>query len=131
MSHLLVTQKIIILNDEGKILSVRRSATCPTKPFGWDLPGGLVDEGEDIREAILREVKEEVGIAVGAPELLDVFNYTTEQGKYLLCIGYTARALSFDVILSYEHDQFGWLSKEEFLSRDVKNHVKELVSRLK
>lgn len=131
MNSLLVTQKIIILNDEGKILSVRRSATCPTKPFGWDLPGGLVDEGENIREAILREVKEEVAISVETPQLLDVFDYKTENGKYLLCIGYTARALSFNVTLSYEHDQFEWLTKEEFLSRDVKNHVKELVSRMK
>lgn len=128
---ILVTQKIIILNNSGKILSLRRSKTDPSKPLSWDLPGGLIDQGEDTHEAILREVKEESGIEVETPKLLDVFDCVTEQGKYLICIGYTTKAISTDVVLSYEHDQYEWISKEEFLNRDVKAHIKELVRRMK
>jgi 8-oxo-dGTP diphosphatase len=126
---ILVTQKIIVINNEGKILALRRSATDPAKPLSWDLPGGLVDAGENIVEGILREVSEEAGIKVERPKLLDVFDYTSEQGTYLICIGYVARAITSDVILSYEHDQYEWITKEELLKRDMKMHIKELVKK--
>jgi ADP-ribose pyrophosphatase YjhB (NUDIX family) len=130
MEGILVTQKIIIKDTEGKILSLRRSKTDPTKPLSWDLPGGLVEEGEDLRASILREVQEEAGIQATNLEILDVFGHHTESGKYLICIGYVAQAISTDVTLSYEHDQYNWISKEEFLSRDSKGHIKKLIEKL-
>jgi len=128
MNPILVTQKIVILNAENKILSIRRSKTDPTRPLSWDVPGGLVDEGEDLVKSILREVKEEVGIEVSRPELIDAFSFKSESGECLICIGYKAIAISHDVTLSYEHDKFEWLTKDEFLQRDSKNHVRQLVS---
>ncbi len=128
-NKILVTQKIIVLNGEEKILSIRRSKTDPTKPLSWDLPGGLVDEGENLRDGIIRELKEETGIEIASPNLVDVFDYVTESGTYLICIGYYVKIDSAEVILSYEHDMFEWITAEEFLNRDVKNHTKEVLRR--
>src|SRR6185369_7782805 len=119
-AQLLVTQKIIITNDEGKILTMRRSQTDPSLPLSWDIPGGVVEEGEHLLESIAREVTEETGIEVENIKLLDVFDSSSKIHPYLICIGYTARALSTDIVLSYEHDQFEWVTKEEFLNRNVK-----------
>ncbi len=130
MEGILVTQKIIIKDSDGNILSLRRSKTDPTKPLSWDLPGGLVEEGEDLQESILREVQEEAGIIATDLEILDVFGHHTESGKYLICVGYIAQSISKNVILSYEHDQYDWISKEEFLSRDSKSHIKKLIEKL-
>jgi 8-oxo-dGTP diphosphatase len=129
-NQILVTQKIIIKNQEGKILALRRSKTDPSKPLSWDLPGGIVERGENIQDSILREVKEESGIQVEKPQLFDVFDFVTEQGTYLICIGYITESISTEVVLSYEHDQYEWLTKDEFLAREVKSHIKELVRRL-
>jgi mutator protein MutT len=93
-NQILVTQKIIIKNQEGKILALRRSKTDPSKPLSWDLPGGIVERGENIQDSILREVKEESGIQVEKPQLFDVFDFVTEQGTYLICIGYITESIS-------------------------------------
>jgi len=54
----------LIIKD-GKIL------LCPQWD-GWDYPGGGVDLGERLEEALLREVKEETGITVSVGKLLQV-----------------------------------------------------------
>ena len=128
--RVLVTQKIIITNSDGKILAMRRSQTDPSLPLSWDVPGGVVEEGEHLGESIIREVKEETGIDVTNIRLLDVFDSSSKIHPYLVCIGYIAEAVSEDVSLSYEHDQFEWISKKEFLTRNSKKHIKMLVGKM-
>ncbi len=52
---------------------------------GFDFPGGGIDPGEDMREALVREVREETGLEVRAGELVACENafYHTESGKNL------------------------------------------------
>jgi 8-oxo-dGTP pyrophosphatase MutT (NUDIX family) len=58
-----VSQKAVILDDDGNILVLLRGA-APTDPFKWDLPGGGLEFGEDPYESIRREVREETGLEV-------------------------------------------------------------------
>jgi 8-oxo-dGTP diphosphatase len=52
-----ISIKCLIRNHEGNILVVKESG----RPY-WDLPGGGMDHGEDIKAAIARELNEEVGL---------------------------------------------------------------------
>lgn len=56
------TVAAIVEFSNGKILLVRRS-TPPFKDY-WALPGGKVDAGETVEQAVVREVKEETGLDV-------------------------------------------------------------------
>ena len=47
--------KAIIRNDENQILLLKN------KDY-WDIPGGRMDQGEDIEAALLRELNEEIGV---------------------------------------------------------------------
>jgi mutator protein MutT len=56
-----------ILRDGGRVLLCHRSAGRRWYPDVWDLPGGLVDEGEDPKESLVRELREELGITASKP----------------------------------------------------------------
>ncbi len=55
-----VTVDAIIEINDGIVLIERSNP-----PFGWALPGGFVDYGESLEEAVIREAKEETGLDLG------------------------------------------------------------------
>lgn len=59
----------IITNGNGEILLQRRSDNGL-----WGLPGGSVEIGESVTTAIVREVKEETGLAVEVERLIGVYS---------------------------------------------------------
>lgn len=74
-----VSLKCLVRDENGDVLVVKESGRD-----WWDLPGGGMDHGEDIRSAIAREMKEEVNlqsafdyaiIDVDEPAHLDVHNF--------------------------------------------------------
>lgn len=69
----------IITDDDQRILITQRSLDSPHGGF-WEFPGGKVEQGEAVAEALIREVKEEVGLAVTAYDYLGevCHTYTTE-----------------------------------------------------
>src|SRR5574342_1007747 len=59
----------IIPNGEGRILLQRRSDNGL-----WGLPGGSVEIGESVRDAIIREVREETGLTVEVVRLIGIYS---------------------------------------------------------
>ena len=51
-----------IVNEQGKILIQKRAATKKQAPNKWSSTGGHVKSGEDVKEAMVREIKEEIGM---------------------------------------------------------------------
>lgn len=54
----------IILNFRGEILLAKRKANCVFYPSLWGLPGGMTEYDEKIEDAVIREVKEEIGVKI-------------------------------------------------------------------
>ena len=78
--------KAIIRNDENQILLLEN------KDY-WDIPGGRMDQGEDIEAALLRELNEEIGVdRVVGKQLWDVAR-AVKQLSYVF-----AYSLALDVI---------------------------------
>lgn len=63
-----------IIEVEGGIVLIERS----NPPFGWALPGGFVDYGESLENAVRREMKEETGLDL---EDLKQFHTYSEPGR--------------------------------------------------
>ena len=74
----------------------------------WEFPGGKVEPFENIFDAIKRELKEELIIAVTPIKILLEYDYK----KYNLC--FIECALGSDKIILNEHLNFTWISKQEF-----------------
>ena len=63
----IVSAAKIVLNDESEILLIKG----PLR--GWEMPGGQVEEGESIKEAAIRETKEESDIDVEIVKFCGIF----------------------------------------------------------
>jgi 8-oxo-dGTP diphosphatase len=82
----------------------------------WDVPGGRIDDAEQIFETLARELREEVpsmgaytvGSILGALRLpIDVIPETG-----LVLIFYEVEAEAFEVVLSEEHSAYRWITRE-------------------
>lgn len=106
--------KVVVLNNEGKILIVRRSETDYSRPFAWETPGGALDDKEDPAEGAAREVKEETGVDIKDAVPFHTLTTFEQDGDKVVMIFYKAFAQNPTVALSYEHDQYKWVTLDEF-----------------
>ena len=125
-----VTQKAVVFNKEGKLLTLHRTSTAPAGPNKWDFPGGEIDFGEDAFSGIIREIKEECGLEVKDLKPFDVESHINEKGDFWVTIAYMAKAKSDDVKLSFEHDDFKWVSVEEFLTLESIDKLRRFAKKL-
>jgi len=109
-----VSQKIIIFRDDGKLLALRRSETAPSRPLFWDLPGGDLEFGEDATEGIIREIREETGLEVAGLKVIDAISGFNDKKEFWVTICYIAYAKASVVKLSFEHNDFRWVTPDEF-----------------
>lgn len=75
-----------IMNKDGKILLQKRAACKKRNPNRWAKTGGHVDSGETVEEAIIREIKEEIGIDIPKEEVkvLDVMRSPEPNNRYFV-----------------------------------------------
>lgn len=125
-----IVAKVFILNEDGLILTLRRSADDNHRPLTWDLPGGGVDFGENPSDAVVREAKEEAGLIIQSPTIFFVGSKNEE--KYVVELLYYTQYDGSEIKLSSEHDQIAWVTKAGFLKLDVPRYflagVKQLPS---
>jgi ADP-ribose pyrophosphatase YjhB (NUDIX family) len=97
---------------DGRILLVRR-ARSPAKGF-YSLPGGRVEFGETLHQALHREVDEETALKIeifGLAGWREVVPATADGGHYLI-MSFAARWVAGEPVLNDEHDDFKWLEPE-------------------
>ena len=62
--NLQVGVKVIIRNDNGDVLLLKRTSQFllpADSEASWDIPGGRIEPDESLRDALAREVNEEIG----------------------------------------------------------------------
>lgn len=113
--------KAILVNNEGKILALRRSKTAFRRALCWDFPGGNFEKGENILESLRREVMEEVGVGVSVvkPVHVDSSSGIVMRGLDVIAMCFVARVGKTAVKLSGEHDKYQWVDPKGFLALDT------------
>ena len=69
----------IIVNKEGRVFLARRGPKAKNEQGLWEFPGGSVEFGETLTQALQREMYEEYGIKVSVGELVDVVDHILNQ----------------------------------------------------
>ena len=117
----------ILIEKDGQFLILERAEAMPTDNGRyWDIPGGRINEGEPLLEALAREISEETGLVLeGEPKLFvaqDIF--VDKAALHVVRLTYKGLA-SGDVILSEEHRSFKWVSMVELLDDSIDPYLRE------
>jgi 8-oxo-dGTP pyrophosphatase MutT (NUDIX family) len=103
---------LIIVEKEGKVLFAKRTPQRKDLPSRWSLPSETLEPDEDILECAIRCAREELGIIMSAPTVIDNCSFV-EKSKTLYYV--TGKYLGEPIILAKDElDELQWLSWEEF-----------------
>lgn len=105
-----------IIIDSGRVLLVKRGH--PPLAGEWSIPGGVLELGETLREAAIREAKEETCLTIETAELLGVYDRVLrdDEGRTIyhfvlidfLCLRVAGQAQAAD-----DADEVRWFSPAE------------------
>ena len=117
-----------IIKNEDKILATKRG-------YGefinmWEFPGGKIESGETKKQALVREIKEELNIEINVDKFaLDIEDQYPNFYLFMSCFMCSIREGSIELL---EHNDGKWITKEElntlnWLPADIDavNYLKE------
>ena len=121
-----------LIIQKGKILLEKRK-NAPGKGK-WSIPGGLVELGESPELAVIREVKEETGIEVEDPLLVDVVNNVSldEKGKiryHYVIVDYLVKVRSGEPKAASDADELRWVSLSDVQEYDLTGSFRDFFRR--
>lgn len=97
-----------IIRQENKIFATQRG--YGEFKDGWEFPGGKMESGETPKQALAREIREELDTEIEVGELIDIVEY--DYPKFHLTMHcFWCTVTSGDLVLK-EHEAARWLTKD-------------------
>ena len=100
----------VIWNARGEVLLIKRAQ--PPREGEWSIPGGKVEPGERLHDALKREVCEETGLEIEVLELIGVVELE-EAGRHYVLNDFTARHISGEPQASSDAKEVRWVALAE------------------
>lgn len=110
----------LIVNESDEVLLLLRSVKSRDEFGYWSQPGGGVEFGETVKNAIIREIKEEVGVEI---ELIKFLSYTDQnylqKNEHWVSISYLAKIISGNPVNMEpeKHSEMKWFSLNKMPSK--------------
>ncbi len=101
-----------VIKKDGKVFATERG-------YGefkdmWEFPGGKVEEGEESRDALIREIKEELDTTISVGDYIDTIEYDYPT-FHLSMECYWCSIVEGSLVL-LEHESAKWLEKDSLYS---------------
>jgi 8-oxo-dGTP diphosphatase len=103
-----------LIHRNGKIFVARRAAVKAVFPGRFELPGGHVELGESLKDALKRELNEELQVRVDVGQIVDAFTYGGKDEQKCQVV-YLCRIVGDGepVLNPADHSEALWLSENE------------------
>jgi ADP-ribose pyrophosphatase YjhB (NUDIX family) len=119
-----------IIIEDDRVLLVKRAH--PPLQAQWSIPGGVLEVGEMVREAALREAREETGLIVEPGELLGVYDrilYNAEkrvQYHYVL-IDFLCSRVGGELLAADDAAAVRWFTREELPRLNLTEDTQDVI----
>ncbi len=95
IDHIGVGVGAIIVDDRGRLFLARRGPKAKNERGLWEFPGGSVEFGERLADALRREIREEYGVEIAVGQLLDVVDHILpDEGQHWVSPTFLCRLVS-------------------------------------
>ncbi len=121
-----------IIIEDSRVLLVKRAH--PPLQAQWSIPGGVLEVGELVREAAIREVREETGLSVEPGELLGVYDRILRnpeqrvQYHYVL-IDFLCHRVGGKLLAADDAAEVRWFAAEQLPSLSLAEDTLEVIQK--
>ena len=114
----------------GRALVVKR-AHEPRKGE-WSLPGGLLELGESLQDAVRREIKEETGLDIDVGPIIETFDrvHRDDYGRiryHFVSVEFVCWASGGDAVAGSDADEVAWVTAGEIDHYGINAHAKAVI----
>jgi len=95
---------------------------------GWEMPQGRVEEGENLIDALCREVREEAGVEIEPGPLAAVWSMISQSPAIIFT--FLGRYRSGDLLTSGDSEEAGWFSEAEAIEKVTGSVMRERLKAL-
>lgn len=116
-----------VIKNKNKVLIVKRNSNEVAHPGKWAFPGGKVEKGETIIDALKREVLEEVGLEIDDwKKYLKDFTFVRPDGHNVIGASFLVKTKTFDVQLDRRAlEDSAWVGLGELDNYEFIGYMKE------
>jgi 8-oxo-dGTP diphosphatase len=116
--------------DDHRVLLIRRGQ--PPLLGEWSLPGGVLECGETLREAVAREAREETGLLVQTGEMLGVYERVIRDDEkrvryHYVLIDFLCRAVGGDLQAGSDAADVRWFTRDELPALNLAYDANDVV----
>jgi len=120
-----------VVVEDDCVLLVKRGH--PPLMGAWSIPGGVLEVGETLREAAVREALEETGLQVQPSTLLGVFDRVLRDENqrtlyHYVLIDFLCRRISGDLRAGGDVDEVRWYRREEIENLSLAKDTAEVIA---